>query len=221
MDAESYGLEMPQEPLTMGEELRRRILANLKQFDRREHNHEELTRAAVALIITSDPHEDPSFVITRRSAKLKNHAGQWALPGGRLDPGEGVTQAALRETEEEIGVELDETQILGLLDDYPTRSGFVITPVVLWAGPDITMRPNPDEVAAAYVVPLRELDAPDVPRLKAIPESDRLVISVPIASLDTNINAPTAAILYQFREVGLRGLDTRVDQYDQAVFAWR
>ena len=71
MDAESYGLEMPQEPLTMGEDLRRRILANLKQFDRREHNHEELTRAAVALIITSDPHGDPSFVITRRSAKLK------------------------------------------------------------------------------------------------------------------------------------------------------
>lgn len=212
---------MPDEPLTMDENLRRRMLANLQRFDRREHTDNELTPAAVALIITSDPEDNPSFVITRRSAKLQNHAGQWALPGGRLDRGEDAIQAALRETREEIGVALDKTQVLGLLDDYPTRSGFLITPVVIWAGADISMTPNPDEVAEAYIVPLHELDAPEVPRLKPIPESDRLVISVPIASLKTNINAPTAAVLYQLREVVVRGLDTRVDHYDQAVFAWR
>lgn len=205
----------------MDENLRQRMLANLEQFDRRKHVNEELTPAAVALVITSDKEENPSFIITRRSARLQNHAGQWALPGGRLDPGETEVQAALRETKEEIGVSLSKEQVLGLLDDYPTRSGFLITPVVIWAGADITLDPNEDEVAATYIVPLHELDSPDVPTLKPIPESDRLVISVPLPSLNARINAPTAAILYQLREVVVRGLDTRVDQYDQAVFAWR
>ena len=143
------------------------------------------------------------------------------LPGGRLDPGETAIQTALRETEEEIGVTLAPEQVLGLLDDYTTRSGFLITPVVIWAEADLEMNPNEDEVEAAYLVPLEELELPDVPTLKKIPESDRLVISVPLPTLKTKINAPTAAILYQFREVAMRGLDTRVAHYDQAVFAWR
>ena len=112
-------------------------------------------------------------------------------------------------------------QVLGLLDDYTTRSGFVITPVVIWAEADLVMKPNEDEVESVYLVPLQELELPDVPTLKKIPESDRLVISVPLPTLNTQINAPTAAILYQFREVAMRGLDTRVSHYDQAVFAWR
>ena len=212
---------MSKETFTINDEFKQRILANLEKFDRREHPGEGLTPAAVAMVITSDPDGHASFIITRRSAQLKNHAGQWALPGGRMDPGETATETALRETLEEIGLALVEEQVLGLLDDYPTRSGFVITPVVIWGGHDLQLAPNEDEVAAAYHVPLRELEGPDVPSLKRIPESDRPVISIRFPSLNARINAPTAALLYQLREVAIRGLETRVDHYDQAVFAWR
>ena len=205
----------------MNEDLRQRMLANLEQFDRRAQEEDGLTRAAVAMVITVDKEGHPAFIITRRSSRLQNHAGQWALPGGRLDSGETPIEAALRETQEEIGVTLTQDQVLGLLDDYSTRSGFLITPVVIWAEPDLDMNPNEDEVDAVYLVPIQELELPDVPELKKIPESDRLVIAVPLPTLNTRINAPTAAVLYQFREVAMRGLDTRVAQYDQAVFAWR
>ncbi|MAI25086.1 MAG: NUDIX hydrolase [Myxococcota bacterium] len=212
---------MPENPLTLDEDLRRRMLANLEQFDRRPQAEDELSPAAVAFVITQDQNANAAFIITRRSSRLQNHAGQWALPGGRRDPGETAIQTALRETEEEIGITLAPEQVLGLLDDYTTRSGFVITPVVIWAEADLVMKPNEDEVESVYLVPLQELELPDVPTLKKIPESDRLVISVPLPTLNTQINAPTAAILYQFREVAMRGLDTRVSHYDQAVFAWR
>ncbi len=197
------------------------MLANLEQFDRRPQAGDGLTPAAVALVVTQDSEDNAAFIITRRSSKLQKHAGQWALPGGRLDRAETAIEAALRETEEEIGITLAREQVLGLLDDYTTRSGFLITPVVIWAEPDLAMNPNEDEVAATYLVPIQELELPDVPTLKKIPESDRLVISVPLPTLNTQINAPTAAVLYQFREVAMRGLDTRVAHYDQAVFAWR
>ena len=212
---------MPENPLTLDEDLRPRMLANLEQFDRRPQAEDELSPAAVAFVITQDQNANAAFIITRRSSRLQNHAGQWALPGGRRDPGETAIQTALRETEEEIGITLAPEQVLGLLDDYTTRSGFVITPVVIWAEADLVMKPNEDEVESVYLVPLQELELPDVPTLKKIPESDRLVISVPLPTLNTQINAPTAAILYQFREVAMRGLDTRVSHYDQAVFAWR
>ena len=197
------------------------MLANLEQFDRRPQAGDGLSPAAVAFVITQDQNANAAFIITRRSSRLQNHAGQWALPGGRRDPGETAIQTALRETEEEIGITLAPEQVLGLLDDYTTRSGFVITPVVIWAEADLVMKPNEDEVESVYLVPLQALELPDVPTLKKIPESDRLVISVPLPTLNTQINAPTAAILYQFREVAMRGLDTRVAHYDQAVFAWR
>jgi 8-oxo-dGTP pyrophosphatase MutT (NUDIX family) len=212
---------MPENPLTLDEDLRRQMLANLEQFDRRPQAEDELSPAAVAFVVTQDQNANAAFIITRRSSRLQNHAGQWALPGGRRDPGETAIQTALRETEEEIGITLAPEQVLGLLDDYTTRSGFVITPVVIWAEADLVMKPNEDEVESVYLVPLQELELPDVPTLKKIPESDRLVISVPLPTLNTQINAPTAAILYQFREVAMRGLDTRVSHYDQAVFAWR
>ena len=143
---------MPENPLTMSEDLRRRMLANLEQFDRRPQTQDELSPAAVAFLITQDREENAAFIITRRSTKLQNHAGQWALPGGRLDPEETAIEAALRETEEEIGITLAPEQVLGLLDDYTTRSGFVITPVVIWAGADLKMNPNEEEVDASCVV---------------------------------------------------------------------
>lgn len=198
--------------------LRERVVRNLDAFDRRTHDGEGLRRAAVTLLVMPDEVGEASLVITRRAPKLKSHAGQWALPGGRLDPGETVEQAALRETAEEVGVEVEPARILGLMDDYATRSGYAITPVVVWGG-DCELDPNPAEVSETYVVPLTVLEGDHVPRLRTIPESPRPVISVPM--LGTNIHAPTAVFLYQMREVAIHGRDTRVDHFEQPVFAWR
>jgi 8-oxo-dGTP pyrophosphatase MutT (NUDIX family) len=199
--------------------LRDRIARNLSGFTPEAHPAHGLRRAAVALALLPDPSGVPSFVLTRRAAGLRAHQGQWALPGGRLDAGETPETAALRELSEEVGLRLAPEAVLGPLDDYPTRSGYCITPIVIWAGEEARLEPNPEEVAAAYHVPLHELERPDVPQLRRIPESDRPVITVPL--LGTHIHAPTAAILYQLREVALRGESTRVAHYEQPVFAWK
>jgi 8-oxo-dGTP pyrophosphatase MutT (NUDIX family) len=160
-----------------------------------------------------------SFVLCRRSAGLNRHASQWALPGGRLDEGEDPVDAALRETEEEVGVRFDESHVLGLLDDYATRSGYVITPVVVWGGADVELAPDPAEVLAAYRIGLHELARDDSPRFVSIPESDRPVVQVPLGG--DLVHAPTGALLVQFRWVCLDGrVGERVVDFEQPVFAW-
>jgi 8-oxo-dGTP pyrophosphatase MutT (NUDIX family) len=198
--------------------LRDHVRDNVARLERRAVALDGRRAAAVALV-ADDAVETACFLLTRRAARLKRHRGQWALPGGRLDPGETPETAALRELAEEVGLALEPDCVLGLLDDYPTRSGFVITPVVVWGGEPAELTPDPAEVAAVYRVPVAELERPGVPRLRRIPQSDRPVISIPL--LGANIHAPTAAILYQLREVALRGLGTRVDHFEQPVFAWR
>jgi 8-oxo-dGTP pyrophosphatase MutT (NUDIX family) len=199
--------------------LRSAIAQRLHAFERRAVRDGGLRRAAVAVAILSDEEGRASFVLTRRSAGLRRHGGQWALPGGRADPGENAPETALRELREEVGLMAAGEDVLGLLDDYATRSGFAITPVVVWLPHAEPLTIDAREVAAAYVVPLDELEAPAVPLVCSIPESERPVISVPL--LDTQIHAPTAAILYQAREVALRGVSTRVAHFDQPVFAWK
>ncbi len=176
-------------------------------------------QAAVALALVDDVSGRDCVVLTRRPLVMSRHAGQFALPGGRIDPGESVEQAARRELAEEVGLVLGPDAVLGVLDDFATRSGWVITPVVLWGGPGVTLVPEPREVAEVYRVPLESLLAEDVVCLEHIPESDRPVLSLRI--VDTRVFAPTAAILLQLREVALRGLATRVNHYEQPVFAWR
>lgn len=161
--------------------------------------------------------DEVAFVLTRRARSLRAHSGQWALPGGRIDAGETPEQAGRREVSEEIGLDIGADRVLGLLDDYPTRSGYVITPVVLWAGGAGVPVPNPDEVAELHRPPLAEID--HEPRFLTIPESDAPVIQVPL--FDRFVHAPTGAVLHQFREVVLHGRLTRVAHLEQPVFAWR
>jgi 8-oxo-dGTP pyrophosphatase MutT (NUDIX family) len=159
-----------------------------------------------------------AFLLCRRTSQLRSHAGQWALPGGRIDAGETAIEAALREVDEEVGLRLTDAEVIGRLDDYATRSGYVITPVVLWAGVDAPVHPSPDEVVAVYHVGLHALRDGE-PRFVTIPESDRPVVQIPLGR--TLVHAPTGAVLYQFREVAIAGrAGTRVDHLEQPVFAW-
>lgn len=175
-------------------------------------------RAAVCFLVVTGPQSELSFVLTRRTSSLRSHKGQWALPGGRLDAGESARDAALRELQEELGVDVGPDRVLGELDDYLTRSGYCITPVVVWAADlDLVFEAGEDEVAEVHVVSLHSIDVD--PRFITIPESDQPVIQVPL--FDAFIHAPTGAILHQFREVVLHGRPTRVSHFEQPVFAWR
>ena len=205
-------------PLRLDDALRARARANLAAFERRSLARDGRRPAAVALVLLDDDEGRACFLLTRRAASLRAHARQWALPGGRIHPGESAERAALRELREEVGLERDEPTVLGLLDDYGTRSGFIITPVVVWGGSGAALVANPAEVASVHRVPLADLELPDVPRLVTIPESDRPVIQVPL--LSTLVHAPTAAVLYQVREVVVHGRPTRVAHFEQPVWAW-
>jgi 8-oxo-dGTP pyrophosphatase MutT (NUDIX family) len=179
-----------------------------------------LKRAAVAiaLVEADDGPGGTALLLTLRAAGLRAHRGQWALPGGRCDEGETSVQASLRELHEELGLELGPDDVLGLLDDYPTRSGYLITPVVVWAATRAAISPNPAEVASVHRIALEEIERPEAFDFVAIPESTRRVIRFRHAG--QFIHAPTAALIYQFREV-LAGRATRVADLEQPVFAWK
>ena len=217
----------------LSDALRSRIHHSLQHFEVQRMGGAGQSQAAVALVLLDEGpgagleglpppaqwSNEAALLLTRRALHLRNHAGQWALPGGRIEPGESPEQAALREVEEEIGLRLDPSQILGRLDDYTTRSGFVITPIVVWAGAVPALQPSPDEVASVHRIGIGELMRPDAPMLETTPHSPHPVLCMPIGS--SWIAAPTAAFLYQFREVCLRGQATRVAHFDQPMFAWR
>ena len=198
---------------------RRNIAARCAAFARRPAGEPAalLKRAAVAIALVGAG-DGTALLLTLRAAGLRAHRGQWALPGGRCDEGETPVAAALRELHEELGVELGPDDVLGLLDEYPTRSGYLIRPVVLWAAKTAGISPNPDEVASVHRIALDDIERPDAFDFVAIPESTRRVIRFRHAG--HFIHAPTAALIYQFREV-LAGRDTRVAELEQPVFAWK
>lgn len=219
--------------LIYNDDLLNHISSNLKRFDRQTHTKEGLKEAAVAITLVAiqkdpDIHDisffeswvgHASIVLTRRSSKLRKHAGQWALPGGRMDLGESPEETVLRELEEEVGLKLEFDCIIGRLDDYSTRSGFTIKPIVVWGGTDITLTANPEEVASIHRIPLAEFMREDAPILQKIPESEHPVLLMPIGN--SWIAAPTAAMIYQFREVAMLGIHRRVAHYEQPYFAWQ
>jgi 8-oxo-dGTP pyrophosphatase MutT (NUDIX family) len=174
-------------------------------------------RAAVVAVCVLLQQDIPCLLITRRAAGLRNHSGQWALRGGSREPSESAQDAALRELREETGMTAGPGDVLGTLDDYATRSGFLITPVVVWAGPAGTLVRQSSEVARIHLIPLADFDHP--PELLRIPESPAPVLR--LALLGGHVYAPTAAIIYQFCQLALHGLTTRVAHFEQPVFAWR
>ena len=200
---------------------RETIGARCRAFPRIAHDGAELKRAAVAitLVEADDGSGETAFLLTRRADSMRAHAGQWALPGGRCDPGETFEQTALRELEEELGLRLPPRDVLGVLDDYPTRSGYAITPVVAWLDDAGALKPNPHEVASTHHIRLDSIHDDAAVEFETIPESPRQVIRLRVAD-EHRIHAPTAALIYQFRELAA-GRVTRVADLEQPVFAWR
>jgi 8-oxo-dGTP pyrophosphatase MutT (NUDIX family) len=193
------------------------MAANLAGFTRIGVSGAGLRATSVAVCVVLE-HDARSLLITRRAPSLRSHAGQWALPGGGRDAGESVEDAARRELLEETGVEVAPDDVLGILDDYVTRSGYLISPVVVWGGPvSPAMRGPASEVAQIHVIPLADFDVP--PRLLRIPESEAPVIQLPL--LGSYLHAPTAAIIFQFCQVALHGRTVRVSHFEQPVFAWK
>ncbi len=214
-------------------QLRTLIEERLRAFSVQAALHDQQHAAAVAVAIVDEGHgadlpglpqhadwsTQAALLLTRRSRQLRKHAGQWALPGGRIDGGETAEQAALREMAEEVNLQLDASAILGRLDDFVTRSGFVITPVVVWAGAARHIAPNPAEVDTIHRIPVAEFLRADAPMLARESHSEHQVLRMPVGR--HWIAAPTAAILYQFREVCIEGRSTRVAHFEQPAFAWR
>ena len=206
--------------ISFNADLRVSIERNLSAFERRPIGDESLRRAAVAIVIVEGDSGQAALLLTTRPARLRRHGGQYALPGGRLDKGETAHAAALRELEEELGLTLDVDRIAGTLDDYPTRSGFRITPVVVWGSDAGAIHPDRHEVDQVYHIPLADLLSPEIPHFETGPD-DHPILSAPLATLGHRVFAPTAAMIYQFREVALLGRDTRVAHYDDPAFAWK
>ncbi|MEM9620973.1 MAG: CoA pyrophosphatase [Pseudomonadota bacterium] len=213
--------------------LRTQIQARLRQFPVRVAEDQSLRPSAVAVLVTDEGmgadlpgldnpsswSSDAALMLTRRSEQLRHHPGQWAFPGGRVDAGETLAETALRELHEEVGIDLPLSAVLGTLDDFVTRSGFAMTPVVVWGGARLQATPNPAEVASVHRIPLREFLREDAPLLDATDTSEHPILRMPVG--DDYIAAPTAALIYQFREVCVLGRQTRVAHFEQPEFAWK
>lgn len=212
------------------DELRSSIAKNLESFDRCTMDYGSLKRAAVSLTLVDFQHrghmdglvsadaQSAAIILTRRAGGLKSHGGQWAFPGGKIEPGEEPGDTALRELYEEVGLPLSSESVLGYLDDYVTRSGYHITPVVTWGGATRKLQKNVREVSSIHRIPLAELFHSESPLLSGGVEDSRPVLYMVMGS--TCVASPTAAIWYQFREVALCGRTTRVAHFDQPFFAW-
>ena len=225
------------------------LSTRLQKFTSKNQHNENLVEAAVVIAVsehqnTGHQHtghqntgqknpnktsnDQSCILLTRRSSRLRKHSGQFALPGGKLDTGESVTEAALRELSEELNLHVSNSNVIGFLDDFATNSGFNITPVVVWIEDHHKLVANPDEVAAVYEIPFSELESatmgPGDEEMGDEGTGDSElppVMSLYLPSVGTSIYSPTAAIVYQFKEVALCGRSTRVSHFAQPRFAWK
>ena len=215
------------------EALRTQLAERLAGWQVQAPDESGLKRAAVALVVADEGlgsslwglrqnsqwSKQAALILTRRAKTLSGHAGQWALPGGRIDDGETPEQTALRELHEEVGLQLEPSAVLGRLDTFITRSGYAMTPVVMWAGEARSLVANPTEVASIHRIALTEFLRADAPMLEPLEGCEHPVLKMPLG--DNWIAAPTAALIYQFREVCVLGRATRVAHFEQPRFAWK
>jgi len=207
-------------PLHFTDTLRKELAMRLASFEPLRLPQDDNRAAAVALAIVPDSNGEASVILTRRSKGLRHHGGQFALPGGRVDPGESVRQAGLRELAEEVALKVDPTHILGTLDDFATRSGFLMTPVVVW-GDETNLAPGPGEVAEIYHVPLSDLGRPKALIYSRVSPLQGTLPALDLKSVGTYVFCPTAAILHQFSELAVYDRHTPVSDFEQPAFAWR
>lgn len=183
-----------------------------------------LTDAAVAIIVVDmeDGTDEAGFLLTLRAASLRAHAGQYALPGGRIDAGESAIDTVIRECFEELGLVLSHDDVLGVLDDYVTLSGYAITPVVVAMTTTQPIVASPHEVAGVYRIALRAITRNGAAKFSANPGAGGPILSLQLVDDVRDdydvIHAPTAAILFQFAEL-LAGRATRVSGFGQPAFA--
>ncbi len=178
----------------------------------RVRSPQPLLPAAVAIVVL-DMAGQPSVPIFQRTSDMSRHPGQMALPGGRLHEGESPEDCAIRELHEELGLTVVTQDVAGLLDDFDTRSGFTITPVVICSGAGAAvLEPSRFEVAQLFVIPVPELRA----AVAGAADGPSAGFSLQLERVE--VFAPTAAILYQFSEVALDGRTVRVADFYQPPF---
>ena len=189
-----------------------KMAANLRGFSR-VPSTEALSAAAVAIVVMEGDGV-PCVPIFQRTSNMSRHAGQMALPGGRRHDRESAQECAVRELHEELGLGISPQDVVGMLDDFDTRSGFTITPVVILTDqPAAALKPSKFEGAKLYVIA--------IPELRAAVSSAKPGQAFSLKLERIQVFAPTAAILYQFSEVALDGRYARVSDFYQPPFTHR
>jgi 8-oxo-dGTP pyrophosphatase MutT (NUDIX family) len=173
-----------------------------------EHRFIDRPPAQAAVLVPLVQREELMVLLTRRTDHLRDHAGQVSFPGGRVEPEDvDVVATALRETQEEIGLDARHVQVLGQLPTYTTGSGFVVTPVVSLVQPGFELALDAFEVAEAFEVPLAYLMTPAHHRWHALERDGarREFLSMPWEGLGSDgtprrffIWGATAAMLRNF-----------------------